>query len=99
MQKGQLFRFPLLIVLILGMVLSLSISGCSPSLDEKDLQPPALKQTEIIPELPSPTPAPTDTENPFGDWTEYTNESLGFRFLYPNSWYGPEAYEIEGSLR
>lgn len=99
MQEKQLFRFPLLIVLILGMVLSLSISGCSPSLDEKDLQPPALKQTEIIPELPSPTPAPTDTENPFGDWTEYTNEGFGFRFLYPNSWYGPEAYEIEGSLR
>jgi len=84
------------IILIAGFIL-LPLSGCASNL------PAGVNSVSDTPAatqfIPSPSPAPTETANPFGDWSEYKNESIGFRFLYPSSWYGPDVYEQDGSLR
>jgi len=86
-------KFTFLAVLLMALVLS----ACSAAGQEiQDEAPPAPSATLI---KPDPSPTPEATQNPFGDWMEYTNEGLGFRYLYPSSWYGPDAYELEGSLR
>jgi len=90
--KYSLFSFFILAVLIAGLVLS----ACSATvLESTEEHIP----TSTVLELPDPTPSPEATENPFGDWMEYNNETIGFRYLYPSSWYGPDAHETEGSLR
>ena len=72
------------------------ITGCSPAPPEEDLNQDPLPQPAVTKET---MPPPEPTENPFGDWMEYTNESIQFRFLYPSDWYGPEVDQQEGSLR
>jgi hypothetical protein len=92
--KYSPLKFAILASLMTGLVLS-ACSAAAP--DNSDEQSPL--PTKTIQEMPDPTPSPEVTQNPFGDWTEYTNEGFGFRYLYPSTWYGPEVYESEGSLR
>ncbi|MCD6423895.1 MAG: hypothetical protein J7L35_00170 [Anaerolineales bacterium] len=98
MSNRQSTRYSALkFIFLAGLLFALVLSACSaagPKIqDEVPLAPSAtLKE-------PDSTPTPEATENPFGDWLEYTNEGLGFRYLYPSSWYGPDVYESEGSLR
>ena len=91
-------RYSLINLILLASIISgLVLSACSAAGTEiQEEAPPAPSATL---KEPDSTPTPEATENPFGDWLEYTNEGLGFRYLYPSSWYGPDAYESEGSLR
>jgi hypothetical protein len=77
--------------------LLLFLSACAAPAPEGN-QGEIITPTEDSPMVET-EPTPTPTEDPFGDWMEYQNESYGFRFLYPEDWFGPEAYETEGSLR
>ena len=90
--KHSFIRFFVLTSLIAGLVLSACSTGSSESTEE-------LIPTSTVQEMPDPTPSPEATENLYGDWMEYINNSVGFRFLYPAAWYGPEVYETEGSMR
>lgn len=89
---------PYLWLLITILVISLFSGACSAAppdiIDENPPVPTATIEIEI-----EPTSTPEATQNPFGDWMEYKNENMGFRFLYPAVWFGPEVYESEGSLR
>ena len=88
----SLIKFFILTSLIAGLFLS-ACSAAAPQSTEVHIP------TSTDQELPDPTPSPEVTENTFGDWMEYSNETTGFRYLYPSFWYGPDAYETEGSLR
>ena len=92
-------RNPLIKLFILtSLILGSFLNACSVTApDTQDDAPPAASAT--IEKEPDPIPTPEATENLYGDWMEYTNEIIGFRLLYPSSWYGPDAYESEGSLR
>jgi len=92
-------RYTLVFALILGILLvSMILGGCFPP-ESENRDEITFPPTEIVQDIPDSTPTPEATENPFGDWTEYTNETTGFKYLYPTDWYGPEVYESEGSLR
>ena len=84
----------ILICLILGSFLN----ACSVAAPETqtDASPTA---SATIEKGPDPIPTPETTENPYGNWMEYINDTVGFRYLYPAAWYGPEVYETEGSIR
>ncbi len=90
--KKILIKFFILICLIAGLALS-ACSGAAPESTEEPIP------TSTVQEMPDPTPSPGATENPHGDWMEYINDTVGFRYLYPAAWYGPEVYESEGSIR
>jgi len=91
--KYSLIRFFILTSLIAGMGLS-ACSAAGPEIQDKAPPAPTLTLKE-----PDSTPTPEATQNPYGDWMEYSNETISFRYLYPSFWYGPDAYETEGSLR
>jgi hypothetical protein len=81
-------------------LLLLIVSGCSSAPTEENISQDPLPQPAVTKEtIPPPSPTEEPADNPFGDWTEYTNEIIQFRFLYPSSWYGPEVEQQEGSLR
>jgi len=90
--KYSLIRIYILTSLIAGLVLS-ACSAAAPESTEEHIP------TSTVQEIPDPTPSLEVTENPFGEWTEYINEPVSFRYLYPSAWFGPEVYESEGSLR
>ena len=90
--RNSMLKYLILGGLITGLVLS-ACSAAAPESTEEHIP------TSTVQEMPDPTPSPEATENPFGDWMEYINDSVGFRYLYPAAWYGPDAYESEGSLR
>jgi hypothetical protein len=83
--------------LFIGILISFVIlSSCAPVPTEENINQDSLPQPAVTTEkIPSPEPA----DDPLGDWMEYTNEAIQFRFLYPSSWYGPEVDQQEGSLR
>ncbi len=83
--------------ILIGITLLLLASSCAAPTPVETETPVNPTMVDVPTEEPTPTPAPT--ENPYGDWLEYKNEDYGFRFLYPASWYGPEVYEADGSLR
>ena len=80
--------------LLSGIVLS-ACSAAALAIQEQDTPVP----TATIENEPDHISTPEATENPDGNWLEFTNEATGFRFLYPAAWFGPEVYETEGSLR
>ncbi len=89
---------PSIWLLITILIISLFLGACSaaaPDITDENLPAP----TATIEKGTDPTPTPEATQNPFGDWSEYINETVGFRFLYPTGWFGPEVYETEGALR
>jgi hypothetical protein len=90
--KYSFIRFFVFTSLIAGLVLS-ACSAAAPESTEEHIP------TSTVQAMPDPTPSPEATENPYGDWMEYINDSVGFRYLYPAAWYGPEVYETEGSMR
>ena len=91
------YRFSTLkTILLVCLTAGLVLSGCAPA---APATPDAVMPTSTTEKLPDPTSAPVATENPNGDWSEYINETVGFSFLYPTGWYGPEVYETEGALR
>lgn len=83
-------------IALCGLVCGIILSGCASTAPSIPVPVIPTSTTEI---LPDPTSAPEATENPYGDWSEYIHEGVGFRFLYPTDWYGPEVYETDGSLR
>jgi len=98
MSNRQSTRYSALkFIFLAGLLFALVLRACSaagPEIQDEVLLAPSATLKE-----PDSTPTPEATENSFGDWLEYTNEGLGFRYLYPSSWYGPDVYESEGSLR
>ena len=97
MSIQRIFKIPLhLPHLLIFLTISLVLCACSAAAPERTEEP---IPTRTVQEIPDPTPSPEATENPFGDWMEYINDTLGFRYLYPAAWYGPEVYETEGSIR
>jgi len=81
--------------------ISLFVSACAAKNPDAGTQnqPPLVETKDVLPEAPTSTPQPMDTENPYGEWTEYRNQGISFRFLYPTSWFGPEVDETKDSLR
>ncbi len=92
--KYTLIRFFILTSLIASLVLS-ACSAATPDITAENPPPP----TATLDKGPAYTSTPEATKNPYGDWMEYTNDTVGFRYLYPAAWYGPEVYETEGSMR
>lgn len=78
-------------------IITLFLGACAPSAADPGDGIQEAPPTEIP--LEQPTLTPEATQNPYGDWNEFINEGINFRVLYPSSWYGPEVYESEGSLR
>ena len=76
--KYSLIRIYILTSLIAGLVLS-ACSAAAPESTEEHIP------TSTVQEMPDPTPSPEVTENPFGEWTEYINELVSFRYLYPSA--------------
>ena len=100
MQKINTLPHKLIFIPVI-LSLSLFISACAsitPATGSEN-PTPTIQPEETRSEAPTLVPQPEETQNPFGDWLEYKNETIGFRFLYPSDWYGPEVYETEGDLR
>ncbi len=78
--------------------LSLLLSACAPGAAPT---PTALPPTEPPP--PPATPLPTDIlpteEAPAQALKLYENPTFGFSFAYPDSWFGPDEYVAESTLR
>ena len=90
--------------LLFPLISSLLIAGCfSPSqADPSEPLDPSPVPSDPPVEDPAETIPPQSTaegENPSDGWAEYYNETLSFSFSYPTTWYGPDVYESEGSLR
>lgn len=84
-------------LMLIGLMLITVSSACNaPAPADGEVQISAPPEDIVVDE---PAPTPEATENPFGDWMEYKNEDVGFRFLYPADWFGPEVSASEGSLR
>jgi len=82
----------------------LGISGCSLSSQTNPpdtLSPAAVPSatTQVEPSVAIPTSAPEATEDLSQEWTDYKNENFQFSFAYPSTWYGPDVYESDGTLR
>ena len=99
MSIERIHKFPrYLRLLITILIISLFMGACSAASPEStDENPPP--PTATIEKEMNPTPTPEATHNPYGDWMEYSNELIGFRYLFPAAWYGPEVNETEDSLR
>ena len=97
MNNHEFPRNSMLKYLILsGLITGLVLSACSAAAPESTVEH---IPTSTVQKMPDPTLSPEETENPYGDWMEYINEPVSFRYLYPSAWFGPEVYESEGSLR
>ncbi len=99
MSNKRILKLPsYLWLLITTLIISLFMGACSAAAPViTDESPPPL--TATIEKETDPTPTPEATQNPYGDWMEYQNENIGFRFLYPAAWYGPDVHEVDRSLR
>ncbi len=86
-----------IIMILIGITCLALFSGCAAPTPLESESPTSAPTQDTQVEEPDPSPEPT--VNPYGDWMEYVNEDYGLRFLYPASWFGPEVYESEGSLR
>lgn len=81
----------------------LVLTGCSaakpdePLVVESTIPVLPTSTSEVSEPLPSATPE--GSEAPGDAWVEYTNQNFQFRFSYPAAWFGPDAYESDGSLR
>lgn len=88
------------ILLIYGLLLNACVTSGPASGTATSL--PAIATTTNIPETantPSPASAtPIGTEVP-ADRKSYRNNEFGFGFQYPASWYGPDEYITEQTLR
>jgi hypothetical protein len=97
---GMSFKHIIIGLLFIGIFLT----GCFPQSQNND---PAIQESppvpsEISPVEPTenkPTPQEEVAEDSSGDWMEYYSDTFHFKFSYPASWYGPDVYEAEGSLR
>ena len=97
MNNHEFPRNSMLKYLILGgLITAQLLSACSAAAPDSTEEPIPISTVQ---EMPDTTPSPEVTENPFGEWTEYINEPVNFRYLYPSAWFGPEVDESEGSLR
>lgn len=95
---------PLKEILSLTLFLIVLTPGCfSQSQEATNISPEASPAPSATPQIePTETISLTTQENREispGEWTDYYNETLKFSFSYPTAWYGPNAYETEGSLR
>ena len=78
-------KHSLVSALILGSLLvGMVLGGCFPAASENGDEI-TIPPTEIAQEIPDSTPTPGATANPFGDWTEYTNETIRFPLSLPHS--------------
>ena len=84
--------------ILTSLILGSFLNACSVATpDTQPDAPPAASATTE--KEPNPIPTPEVIDNLYGDWVEYINDTVGFRYLYPAAWYGPEVYETEGSIR
>ena len=69
-------------------------SACSPKLTTVPVPLPAVTEVAQVPV----TESPTDVDQPTTQ-KSYTNSAFGFGFQFPSSWFGPEEYVSDGTLR
>lgn len=82
---------------LLILMLPFILNACTPLAASTPTLPattesPASTVTQI------PTSSPTPTE-PDAGWKSYTNSDFGLEFQYPSTWFGPEAYVSDETLR
>jgi hypothetical protein len=82
---------------LIGITLLVVMTSCTAPPAVETESPVSPTTTEPSTEEPAATPEPT--ENPYGDWLEYKNPDYGFRFLYPDDWFGPDISDTDGFLR
>ena len=79
-------------------ILALLISGCSSTPQTSPTDAPAAA-TQVEPAPEDPTSTPEAAAEPVSPWTDFEYEALQFSFSYPTDWYGPDVYEVDGTLR
>jgi hypothetical protein len=84
-------RFTLFLLIVL-----LTMNACTPQAG-----PAPTPAGEPIVTLQTQPPAPVSTTamDPSAAWKQYTNNPFGFAFQYPSTWFGPDEYVSDETLR
>ena len=91
--KGKTF-FRLIQILLAGFIILLGSTACLAAVKNNPVV-----QSSATADLPEVTLQPTEEPDPFPGWVSYVNDLSQFSFYFPESWFGPDIYEVDGDLR